>query len=172
MGPNFIYEHLLTKDKGVVTPTGVKVQNELFTCDRLREIGYLIAASSNHFDISVSYNPMYAGEVFFFDKSRNTWVAAHNTDPDVDRLKMTFAEAKEYRALQRLLTEQAALNNHARRRKRVPVVRKEIRDAVAEKASLGVKTSASNATSGSIVRRSVLLSGRQAERRTPRQNCN
>jgi hypothetical protein len=58
---------------------------------------------------------------------------------------MTFAEAQEFRALQTLMAHQAGMDNHARRRKRVPVVREAIKNAVAEKASLGVKTSASNA---------------------------
>jgi len=145
MGPHFVYEHLLTKADGVVTPLGIMVNNEVFNCDRLREIGYLMAAAGAHFDIPISYHPNYAGEVFFFDKSNDAWIAAHNVDPEVDRLKMTFAEAKEYRALQSLLAEQAALDNHGRRRKKVPAVRKEIKAAIAEKASLGIKTSASNA---------------------------
>ncbi|HQC98306.1 MAG TPA: hypothetical protein PK306_21630 [Aquabacterium sp.] len=145
MGPHFVYEHLLTKAKGVVTPLGIKLENEMFACDRLREMGYLLAAAGAHFDISVSYHPNYAGEVFFFDKEKDAWIAAHNIDPEIDRFKMTFAEAKEYRALQALLVEQAAFDNHARRRKRVPAVREEIRAAVAEKASQRIKTSASNA---------------------------
>ena len=58
---------------------------------------------------------------------------------------VTFAEVKEYRAMQVLLVEQAGLENQARRRKRAPVVRDQIRFAIAEKASLGVKTTASNA---------------------------
>jgi len=145
MGRNFVYEHLLTKANGVVTPLGIKVAGEVFNCDRLREMGYLMTATNAHFDIPVSYNPNYAGEVFFFDRAADAWVAAHNVDPEIEQYKMTFAEAKEYRALQILVTEQAALDNHGRRRKKTPVVRAEIQAAVAEKASLGVKTSGSNA---------------------------
>lgn len=145
MGAHFVFEHLLTKAKGQVTPLGIKVKNELFTCDRLREMGYLLAAAGTEFEIPISFNPHYAGEVFFFDKKKDAWTAASNVDPEVDRHKMTFAEAQEFRALQTLMTHQAGMDNHARRRTRVPVVREAIKNAVAEKASLGVKTSASNA---------------------------
>lgn len=145
MGAHFVFEHLLTKTRGQVTPLGIKVDNELFNCDRLREMGYLLAAVGTQFEIPVSFNPHYAGEVFFFDKRKDAWTAAANVDPEIDRYKMTFAEAKEYRALQNLMADQAGLDNHARRRERVPVVRKAIKNAVAEKASLGVKTGASNA---------------------------
>lgn len=145
MGPHFPFEHLLTNAIGRVTPLGIKLENETFNCDRLRELGYLTIAVGEHFNISVSYHPNYAGELFFFDKANDQWISAANIDPEVDRYKMTFAEAKEYRALQALTAAQAGLNNHARRRKRMPIVRSAIKAAIAEKKSLGIETSASEA---------------------------
>ncbi len=145
MGANFVFEHLLTKAHGQVTPLGIKVGNEVFVCDRLREMGYLVAAVGADIEIPVSFHPHYAGEVFFFDKANDAWIAALNVDPEVDRFKMTFAEAKEYRAMQDLMAQQAGFDNHARRRTRVPVVREAIKTALDEKASLGIKTNASNA---------------------------
>jgi hypothetical protein len=145
MGANFVFEHLLTKAKGKVTPFGIRVGNEVFNCNRLRELGYLVAAVGTEFEITVCFNPHYAGEVFFFDKMNSEWTSAANVDAEIDSHKMSFAEAKEYRAFQNLMADQAALDNHSRRRQRAPVVRKAIKDAVTEKTSLGVKTSASNA---------------------------
>ena len=145
MGQHFPYEHLLTKAKGIVTPLGIKLENEIFNCDRLREMGFLLAAVDKNFAIAVSYNPNYAGEIFFYDKENDIWLAAKNTDPEVERYKMTFAEAKEYRAMQNLMAEQAGMNNHVRRRTRMPNVRKAIKVALEEKAALGIKTSTSNA---------------------------
>lgn len=145
MGAHFVYEHLLTKARGTVTPLGIKLENELFNCDRLRDIGYLVAAVDSEFELTISYTPHYAGEVFFYDREMDKWISAANIDAEIDRYKMTFAEAKEYRATQRLMVQQAGLNNHARRRERVPVIRQAIKDSLIEKASLGVKTKASNA---------------------------
>lgn len=145
MGTHFVFEHLLTTAMGKVTPLGIRAENEVFNCDRLREIGYLLAAVGAEFAIRIAFAPHYAGEVFFFDKTSNTWTSAANVDPEIDRNKMSFAEAKEYRALQKLMADQAGLDNHARRRKRMPILRKAIKDAVIEKAAQGVKTRASNA---------------------------
>ncbi|TYC60279.1 hypothetical protein ETQ85_07225 [Zoogloea oleivorans] len=145
MGDNFVFEYLMTKGTGKVTPRGIRTHNEIFNCDRLRELGYLLAAAGTEFEIDISFTPHYAGEVFFFDKKRDTWISAANIDPEINRYNMSFAEAKEYRAMQNLMADQASLNNHSRRRQRLPVVRKAIRDAVTEKAMLGIKTSTSNA---------------------------
>lgn len=145
MGQHFPYEHLLTKAKAIVKPLGICTKNEVFNCDRLRDMGYLVTAVDGEFDISVSYNPNYAGEIFFFDKENDEWVVAKNTDPEIDRYKMSFAEAKEYRAMQNLMAEQASMNNHARRQTRIPSVRKAIKVALEEKAFLSIKTSNSKA---------------------------
>lgn len=145
MGDNFVFEHLLTAGTGNVTPLGIRAQNEVFNCDRLREIGYLLAAAGSEFEIEIAFTPHYAGEVFFFENKSNTWISAANIDPEIDRYKMSFAEAKEYRAMQSLMADQASLDNHSRRRQRMPIVRKAIKDAIAEKAMLGIKTSTSNA---------------------------
>jgi hypothetical protein len=47
MGPHFAYEHLLTKANATVRPNGIHVEGEVFNCDRLRELGYLVAAVAN-----------------------------------------------------------------------------------------------------------------------------
>lgn len=145
MGPNFVYEHLLTKAEGTVTPQGIHAKGEIFNCDRLRELGFLAATIDKEVKITVSYNPLLASEIYFFDRERGIWAPAYNVDLEISRLKASFPEAKEYRAIQNLLVAQADFNNHGRRRKRIPVIRQAIRKAVREKAETNAKTSGSNA---------------------------
>jgi hypothetical protein len=134
MGKNFVYEHLLTKARATVTSLGIKAKGEQFTCDRLREIGWLLRAAKRNFKIEVVYHPLYAGEVFFFDPENNAWVSAYNTDPEIIRARASFNEAKEYRRFKYSLTKQASLNNQSRRDGRLPQIKAKIRAAVAEKA--------------------------------------
>lgn len=133
MGPSFVYEHLLTKSKGKVSTDGIKFEGEVFNCDWLRTNGYLTAALNGSYSISVSYNPLFAGELFFFDSKSQTWISASNVDPEVLRISASFAEAKEYRVLQEKYKAQAELNHHGHQRQRTPEVKKTIRDATAEK---------------------------------------
>jgi hypothetical protein len=81
----------------------------------------------------VSYNPLFAGELFFFDSKTKTWISASNVDPEVLRICASFAEAKEYRVLQEKYKAQAELNHHRHQRQRTPEVKQTIRDATAEK---------------------------------------
>jgi hypothetical protein len=137
MGRNFIYEHLLTKARATVTPYGLRVQGEIFNCDRLRELGLLNSSLENEVKITASYNPHLATEIFLFDPEAKAWIPAYNTDPEIYQLKASFAEAKEYRARQQLLIDQADLNNYGRRRKRVVAIRKVIKKSLQEKKEEG-----------------------------------
>lgn len=116
MGPNFVYEHLLTTAKATVTPQGIHVKGEVFVCDRLRELGYLAAAIDDKVKLTAAYNPLLASEIYFYDRKRHTWIAAFNTDPEIYRLKASFAEAESYRGWQEVLTRQAAFNAHGKGR--------------------------------------------------------
>lgn len=133
MGPNFVYEHLLTTGTGSVATGGIKFHGEVFNCDWLREKGYLTAALNGSYEIGVSYNPLFAGEVFFYDKKSNSWHSASNVDPEILQKRASFAEAKEYRALQNKFAEQAGLNHRRQQRERTPEVKQAIKGAVAEK---------------------------------------
>lgn len=145
MGPNFVYEHLLTTAKATVTTQGIHVKGEIYTCDRLRELGYLAAAIDNKVKLTAAYNPLLASEIYFYDRKRHTWVPAYNTDPEIYRLKASFAEAESYRGWQALLTQQAAFNAHGKRRERQPFIRQTIKDAVKEKKETPLKSSAAKA---------------------------
>ena len=142
MGPNFVFEHLLTTVKATVTTMGIHIRGEVFNCDRLRELGYLAAAIDGKVKLTAAYNPLLASEIYFYDRKRGTWVPAYNTDPEIFRLKASFAEAENYRGWQEVLTRQAAFNAHAKRRKRLPFVRQTIKVAVQEKKETTAKTSA------------------------------
>lgn len=145
MGPHFVYEHLLTRGDGTVTSRGIRFKSEVFYCDRLQTLGYLVMASQNSFKIPVAYNPQLATEVYFLDPEKNVWIPAFNIDPEITKLKASFSEAQNYRATQEQLTNQAGLGSHGKRRTRTPVIRKTIKDAVAEKKTDGLKTSSSKA---------------------------
>lgn len=133
MNPNFVYEHLLTKGSGSVTPGGIKLDGEVFNCDWLRDKGYLTAALNNSYEVSVSYNALFAGEIFFHDGKTNCWKSASNVDPEILQKRASFLEAKEYRALQEKFAEQAGLNHRKQRRERTPEVKQAIKGAVAER---------------------------------------
>ena len=145
MGPSFVYEHLLTKAKSVMMPDGIHVEGEVFNCDRLRELGYPVAAIAGNVKITVVFNPILASEVFFHDRKRNTWATAFNIDPEVLRLKLSFSEVDNYRGMQELLAKQAGLNAHGKRRQRLPFVRQTIKNALEEKKETPFKTSAAKA---------------------------
>jgi hypothetical protein len=133
MGPNFVYEHLLTRGTGSVTTGGIKLNGEVFNCDWLRDKGYLTAALNGSYEIGVSYNPLFAGEIFFHHRKTNSWQSGSNIDAEILRMRASFPEAKEYRALQKKYAEQAGLNHHAQQRERTPEVKQAIKGAVAEK---------------------------------------
>ena len=133
MNPNFVYEHLLTKGSGTVTPGGIKLDGEVFNCDWLRDKGFLTAALNGTYEIRVSYNPLFAGEIFFHDAKTTSWQSASNVDPEIIQKRASFPEAKEYRALQKKFAEQAGLNHRRQQRERTPEVKKAIEGAVAEK---------------------------------------
>lgn len=133
MSPNFIFEHLLTRADAITTPYGLLFQGETYCCDRLRELGLLYEATHKHGRISVSFNPLIASEVYFFDTENICWTTTYNIDPEIYKLKASFSEVKEYRARQRLLTDQADLDNYTRRRNRLPAIRKSIKASIAQK---------------------------------------
>lgn len=164
MGPNFVYQHLLTTAKATVTSRGVHVRGEIFNCDRLRDLGYLAAAIDDKVTLAVAYNPLLASEIYFFDRKLRTWTPAYNTDPEIFRLKASFAEAENYRGRQELLTKQARLNAHGKRRERQPFIRQTIKDAVKERKETPIKTSAANAR----IREN--RAQERANERTPRLN--
>jgi hypothetical protein len=176
MGPHFVYEHLLTKAKAIVKPSGIHVEGEVFNCDRLHELGYLVAAIAGEVRLSVVYNPMLASEVFFYDRERNTWATALNIDPEVHCLKLSFSEVDNYRGWQDALERQAAFNAHGKRRERLPFVRKTIENALEEKKNTPFKTSAAkpniieNRAQERADQRSVGLNGALPQSEDPRSS--
>ncbi|GAA5176215.1 hypothetical protein GCM10025771_10360 [Niveibacterium umoris] len=145
MGSHFVYEHLLTTTRATVTSQGIHAKGEVFNCDRLRELGYLAAAIDDKVKLSVAYNPLLASEVYFYDRKGSSWTPAFNTDPEIYRLKASFAEAASYRGWQEVLTRQAAFNAHGKRRERQAFIRQTIKDAVKGKKETPIKTSAAKA---------------------------
>lgn len=130
MPPNFVYEYLLTQANGTVTTLGIAFKGEVYTSDRLREVGCLNRALDGSYKIAISYNPLFAAEIYFFDHDESQWCVAYNTDPEIFRLKASFSEAKEFRTLQKQLVSQARLDGHIARKERHTYVRKSIREAV------------------------------------------
>lgn len=145
MPPNFLFEHLLKTANATVTPLGLQFKNELYHCDRLRELGLLYEASKRTSKIKISFNPNLASEIYFFDYRNSTWTPAFNTDPEIYQIKASFAEAMSYRTNQRLLTEQAGLNNHAKRRIRIPAIKSSIKNCLHKKNEDKIHTSSSRA---------------------------
>lgn len=145
MPPNFLFEHLLKSANATVTPTGLQFNNELYCCDRLRELGLLYDASKKLSKIKVAFDPNLASEIYFLDTQSNAWAPAYNVDPEIHQIKASFAEAKEYRAEQRGLTEQAGLNNYVKRRKRVPLIRRSIKESIKQKKDDTIIASSSRA---------------------------
>lgn len=132
MPANFVYEHLLTMSEAPVTPLGIKFKGELFMCDHLREHRYLHVAVGTDITVPVTYHPHFAGEIYFFDAHKKSWIRAYNTDPEIGLAKASFAELKALRAKQRMLQQQASLNSHATRRERRPTIQQDITRAAAE----------------------------------------
>lgn len=145
MRPNFVYEHLMTQGEGVVTPRGILFHGETFVCDRLRDLGFLSTAVAGHFNIRVAYSPLYSGEIFLFDKEKDEYFAATNHDIDMVRLKASFYEAKELRAIKKATHTQAEFIHSAERRKRVNSVQSTIKAAAKEKSSTPALPSSSKA---------------------------
>jgi hypothetical protein len=137
MGNNFVYEYLLVRDTGRVTPTGLKFKGETFYCDDLRSSNLLIISIDNNFDIPVSYSKSSATEIFYYNEKQNNWIAAYNVDPEVYRIHATFDEAKNYRSMQNAVVQQAALSSHIVRRERQPEIKKIVYAAIKEKKSVG-----------------------------------
>ncbi|KPW56318.1 Transposon Tn7-like transposase protein B [Pseudomonas syringae pv. berberidis] len=132
MGQNFVYEYLLTNGTASIGPIGIKFQGEVFTCDRLRELGILNASRTQPIKIQVSYNPLLASELYFFDTIESVWFPAYNIDPEIYNIRASFAEARDLRAFQNQLASQAEFNNYSKRRVTVKNLRKSVRDSVRE----------------------------------------
>jgi len=137
MANNFVYEYLLVKDTGRVTPTGLKFKGETFYCDELRSSNLLIMSIDNNFDISISYSKHSATEIFYYDERHNKWIPAYNIDPEIYRIHATFDEAKNYRSMQNTVFGQAGLNSHITRKEREPIIKKIINTAIQEKKDIG-----------------------------------
>lgn len=132
MPANFVYEHLLTLAEAPVTPLGIKFKGELFMCDHLREARYLQIAVGTDLTVQVTYHPHFAGEIYFFDVRKQSWIRAYNTDPEIGMAKASFAELKDLRAKQRSYRDQASLNSHSVRQDRRPQIQRDITRAAAE----------------------------------------
>lgn len=130
MPPNFVYEYLLTQAQGTVITLGILCLGEMYNSDGLREMGFLTRAIMGSYKITVSYNPLFAAELFYFNPEDSRWHPAFNTDPEVYRIKASFSEVKEFRALQRRLIKQAELDGHIIRQSRSKYVRNTIKNAV------------------------------------------
>lgn len=142
--PNFVYEHLMTRGTATLFPTGIAYRNELFNCDRLKELGYVQGAPAKGRLIAVAINALYAGEVFFFDSERSTWAPAFNQDGEVLAKKVSFAELKEFRSTQTGFVMQASLDATSARTTRDSRVREVIKTNVKETAEFRKLGGASN----------------------------
>ncbi|KFE52171.1 hypothetical protein [Pseudomonas syringae] len=128
MGENFVYEYLLTGGTGTIHPLGIQWQGELYRSERLRELGLLSAAVRKPIKVPLSYNPLLASEIYFFDTVEKKWLPAYNVDPEIYDAKASFAEVKELRTLQTRLVSQASFNNYSLRRVRVKSVKELVRE--------------------------------------------
>lgn len=133
MGPNFTYEYLMTNGSGRIAPLGILFQGETYTCDHLRSSGLLSASINHAIKVKVSYNPLLASEIFFYDPSIKSWLQAFNTDPEIYDIRASFPEVKEFRAIQKQLVSQAELNHYSKRRISVRAVKAEVQKSVLEK---------------------------------------
>lgn len=100
MGENFAYEHLLHACTGRMTPNGLVVRGELFTCDRLQANDVRAAAASGSLKFRAAYHPMNASEVYFYESGENRWHRAYNTNHEILQSHATFAEARAFRLQQ------------------------------------------------------------------------
>ena len=133
MGPHFIYEYLLTNGSGRISPLGILFQGETYICDHLRTSGLLSASVNQSIKVKISYNPLLASEIYFYDSSINSWLPALNTDPEIYDIRASFPEAKEFRAIQKQLVSQAELIHYSKRRVSVRAVKAAVQKSVVEK---------------------------------------
>lgn len=135
MGPNFAYEYLMTNGSGRISPLGILFQGETYYCDHLLNSGLLSASINQSIKIKVSYNPLLGSEIYFYDESIKSWLPAYNTDPEIYDLRASFAEVKDFRAIQKQLVRQAELNHYSKRRVSIRTVKAAVKKSVADKRS-------------------------------------
>jgi hypothetical protein len=135
MGANFTYEYLMTNGSGRISPLGILFQGETYYCDHLLNSGLLSASISQSIKTKISYNPLLGSEIYFYDESIKSWVPAYNTDPEIYDLKASFAEVKDFRAIQKQLVSQAELNHYSKRRISIRTVKAAVKKSVADKRS-------------------------------------
>lgn len=130
--PNFAFEHLLTKGTATLTSLGLKFKGAMFRCDQLQRGGYLQAASHKGIKMEIVFNPIFAGEIYFYDEPSQSWIKADNTDQEVHRSKASFAEWEQWRKVRSAMRDQASLDNHVKRAARLENVNKIIESAKKE----------------------------------------
>ncbi|MGZ4079741.1 MAG: hypothetical protein ACXVDW_20475, partial [Bacteroidia bacterium] len=87
-----VFTNFLNKEKGSVTPSGIKFKSFFYSCNELIQHGSLMTANNGHYTIEIRYHPHIADCIWFCDKFSNSWILAEITDIEIKRLKTIFLE--------------------------------------------------------------------------------
>lgn len=133
--PNFAFDHLLPHKNGIVKPSGVHLNGQVFVGDVLFERRMLQRAAVAHFKLELAYFPPYAGEVYFLDAETKTWVRLHNADGNVIRERLSFAECAALADHKKNMHDEARLSRSYFRSSGAKRIEAEIADGMREKAA-------------------------------------
>jgi len=145
--PAQVVEHeLMLRDKGSVTPEGIRFKKQNYTSEALLTSGLMAkAATRGNFSIDIRYDDLVGDRIRYRDPIKRAWTDVFNDNPDAHRLHASFWEIELHLFKAEALRAQAKENNISNKDEKAPRINKQARAAI--KRAKAAKASGSRSNS-------------------------
>lgn len=127
-----VENELMLRDKGTVTPGGIRYKKQNYTSDELIDSGLMAkAATQGNFPIDIRYDDLVGDRIRYLNPIKRDWADAINDNPDVRRLHASFWEIEQHLFKAEELHTKAKENNISNKHEKAPAINKQARAAVA-----------------------------------------
>ncbi|OZG70879.1 hypothetical protein BTA51_23880 [Hahella sp. CCB-MM4] len=126
-----VKSELMLKDMASVTPQGLYFKKHHYLSSDLLSSGLIERASINgNFKIEVRYDDLISFKIHYLDPTRQDWLEAFNSNPDVQRLNASFWEIEEHREKAERLAFKAKTNNIVNKSEKAKRINQRNRNAI------------------------------------------
>lgn len=127
-----VENELMLRDKGTVTPEGIRFKKQNYTSDALIASGMMAkAATQGSFPIDIRYDDLLGDRIRYMDPIKREWTDVLNDNPDVRRLHTSFWEIEQHLFKAEGLHTKAKESNISNKHEKAPTINKQARAAVA-----------------------------------------
>lgn len=127
-----VENELMLRDKGTVTPEGIRFKKQTYTSDALLASGLMAKATiRGNFLIDIRYDDLLGDRIRYLDPVSQEWTDVLNDNPDVRRLHTSFWEIEQHLFKAEELHIKAKESNISNKHDKAPAINKQARAAIA-----------------------------------------